>query len=80
MSDITPINTFPADDDDINPELDLLRVAARAIEKHERLKDEMRRHERHLSLIVQTYGSVYKIYGFRPEHLRQACVARGLLE
>jgi len=25
MTDITPIDTFPADDDDIDPELDLLR-------------------------------------------------------
>jgi hypothetical protein len=80
MTDITPIDNFPADDDDIDPELDLLRVAARAIEKHERLKDELRRHERHLSLVCQTYSSHYKIWGFRPEHLRQACIARGLLK
>ena len=71
-----------ADDDEkgIDAELDLLRVAARAIKKHELLKAELRRHERHLSLVCQTYGSVYKIWGFRPEHLRQACVARGLLK
>ena len=71
-----------ADDDEkgIDAQLDLLRVAARAIKKHERLKAELRAHERHLSLVCQTYGSVYKIWGFRPEHLRQACVARGLLK
>ena len=71
-----------ADDDEagIDAQLDLLRVAARAIKKHERLKAELRAHERHLSLVCQTYGSVYKIRGFRPEHLRQACVARGLLK
>jgi hypothetical protein len=80
LNDIKAIEPFPADDDDIDPELDLLRVAARAIEKHERLKDELRRHERHLSLVCQTYSSHYKIWGFRPEHLRQACVARGLLK
>ena len=80
MSDITPIESFPADDDNIDPQLDLLRVAARAIKKHERLKAELRQHERHLSLVCQVYGSVYKIGGFRPEHMRQACVARGLLK
>jgi hypothetical protein len=71
-----------ADDDekDIDPQLDLLRVAARAFKKHERLKAEMQAHERHMSLICPTYGSVYKVWGFRPEHLRQACVARGLLK
>jgi len=80
LNDIKAIEPFPADDDDIDPELDLLRVAARAIEKHERLKDELRRHERHLSLVCQTYGQHYRVWGFRPEHLRQACVARGLLK
>jgi hypothetical protein len=71
-----------ADDDEkgIDAELDLLRVAARAIKKHERLKAELRAHERHLSLVCQTYSSHYKIWGFRPEHLRQACIARGLLK
>ncbi len=71
-----------ADDDEkgIDAQLDLLRVAARAIKKHERLKAELKQHERHLSLVCQTYGSVYKVWGFRPEHLRQACVARGLLK
>jgi hypothetical protein len=81
MFEIKVIDPSANDDEkDIDAELDLLRVAARAIEKHERLKDELRRHERHLSLVCQTYGSVYKIWGFRPEHLRQACIARGLLK
>lgn len=73
----------PTENDDekgIDAQLDLLRVAARAIKKHERLKAEMQAHERHMSLICQTYGNVYKVWGFRPEHLRQACVARGLLK
>ena len=64
----------------LKAELDLLRVGAKAIEKHERLKAELRQHERHLSLVCQTYGSVYRVWGFRPEHLRQACVARGLMK
>ena len=81
MFEIKVIDTSVDDDEKgIDAQLDLLRVAARAIKKHERLKDELRRHERHLSLVCQTYGSVYKVWGFRPEHLRQACVARGLLK
>jgi hypothetical protein len=73
----------PTENDDekgIDAQLDLLRVAARAFKKHERLKAELKQHERHMSLICQTYGNVYKVWGFRPEHLRQACVARGLLK
>lgn len=69
-----------ADEEGIDAQLDLLRVAAKAIEKHERLKAELKQHERHLSLVCQTYGTHYRIWGFRPEHLRQACVARGLLK
>ena len=82
MFEIKVIDPNAVDDDekDIDPELDLLRVAARAIQKHERLKAELQAHERHLSLVCQTYGKHYRVWGFRPEHLRQACVARGLLK
>jgi hypothetical protein len=81
MFEIKVIDPSANDDEkDIDAELDLLRVAARAIKKHERLKAELRLHERHLSLVCQTYGSVYRVWGFRPEHLRQACIARGLLK
>jgi ABC-type Fe3+-citrate transport system substrate-binding protein len=82
MFEIKVIEPIAVDDDekDIDAELDLLRVAARAIEKHERLKAELRQHEQHLSRVCQTYGQHYRVWGFRPEHLRQACVARGLLK
>jgi len=82
MFEIKVIEPIAVDDDekDIDAELDLLRVAARAIEKHERLKAELRRHEQHLSRVCQTYGQHYRVWGFRPEHLRQACIARGLLK
>jgi len=63
-----------------DPQLDLLRTAARAIKKHEKMKAEMRKHEEHLARCCQVYGSVYRIWGFRPEHLVQACKARGLLK
>lgn len=81
MFEMKVIDPDAVDDEaDIDAELDLLRVAAKAIKKHERLKAELQQHERHLSLVCQTYGRVYKIWGFRPEHLRQACIARGLLK
>jgi ABC-type Fe3+-citrate transport system substrate-binding protein len=82
MFEIKVIEPIAVDDDekDIDAELDLLRVAAKAIEKHERLKAELRQHEQHLSRVCQTYGQHYRIWGYRPEHLRQACVARGLLK
>jgi hypothetical protein len=82
MFEIKVIEPIAVDDDekDIDAELDLLRVAARAIEKHERLKAELRQHEQHLSRVCQTYGQHYRIWGYRPEHLRQACIARGLLK
>lgn len=81
MFEMKVIEPIPNDDEEgIDAQLDLLRVAAKAIQKHERLKAELKQHERHLSLVCQTYGSVYKVWGFRPEHLRQACVARGLLK
>jgi ABC-type Fe3+-citrate transport system substrate-binding protein len=82
MFEIKVIEPIAVDDDekDIDAELDLLRVAARAIQKHERLKAELRQHEQHLSRVCQTYGQHYRVWGFRPEHLRQACVARGLLK
>ena len=82
MFEIKVIEPIAVDDDekDIDAELDLLRVAARAIEKHERLKAELRAHEQHLSRVCQTYGQHYRVWGFRPEHLRQACIARGLLK
>jgi ABC-type Fe3+-citrate transport system substrate-binding protein len=82
MFEIKVIEPIAVDDDekDIDAELDLLRVAAKAIEKHERLKAELRQHEQHLSRVCQTYGQHYRIWGYRPEHLRQACIARGLLK
>jgi hypothetical protein len=82
MFEIKVIEPIAVDDDekDIDAELDLLRVAAKAIQKHERLKAELRQHEQHLSRVCQTYGQHYRVWGYRPEHLRQACVARGLLK
>ena len=57
----------------------VLRSAAKALKAHDRLKAALREQEAHLSDVSRDYGNVYKIWGVRPEHLRQACVARGLI-
>jgi len=57
----------------------ILRAAAKALKEHDRIKAKLREQEDHLSSVCRDYGSAYKIWGFRPEHLRQACVARGLI-
>jgi len=57
----------------------VLREAVKVLKRQEKLKAELRAHEAHLTAVCRDYGNVYKIWGFRPEHLRQACVARGLI-
>ena len=67
-------------DKDISKEqMRVLRAAAKAIKDHDKLKAALRAHEARLSDVSRDYGNIYKIWGFRPEHLRQACVARGLI-
>lgn len=57
----------------------VLRKAAKALKAHDRLKAALRTQEAHLTDVSREYGDTYRIWGFRPEHLRQACVARGLI-
>jgi hypothetical protein len=57
----------------------VLREAAKALKEHDKLKAALRAQEAHLTAVSRDYGNAYRIWGFRPEHLRQACVARGLL-
>jgi hypothetical protein len=57
----------------------VLREAAKALKEHDKLKAALRAQEAHLTAVSRDYGNTYRIWGFRPEHLRQACVARGLL-
>lgn len=67
-------------DKDIKKEqMRVLRAAAKALKDHDKLKVALRAQEAHITSVSRDYGNIYKIWGFRPEHLRQACVARGLI-
>lgn len=58
---------------------DVVLRAAELLKEQEALKVQMRINEARLSEVAREYGDAYKIWGFRPEVLRQACVARGVL-
>lgn len=62
-----------------DPQYEVLLRAAALFEEHAALKRQMREAEDRLSAACREYGNAYRIWGVRPEHLRQACVARGLL-
>lgn len=53
--------------------------AAELLKEQEALKARLRVNEARLNEVAREYGDAYKIWGFRPEVLRQACVARGVL-
>jgi hypothetical protein len=53
--------------------------AAELLKQKEALKAQLRANEAQLAIVSREYGDAYKIWGFRPEVLRQACVARGVL-
>jgi hypothetical protein len=53
--------------------------AAELLKEQEALKAQLRANEARLAIVGREYGDAYKIWGFRPEVLRQACVARGVL-
>jgi len=58
---------------------DVVLRAAELLKEQEALKVQLRINEVRLSEVAREYGDAYKIWGFRPEVLRQACVARGVL-
>jgi hypothetical protein len=58
---------------------DVVLRAAKLLKEQEALKAQLRANEATLTAIAREYGEAYKIWGFRPEVLRQACVARGVL-
>jgi hypothetical protein len=58
---------------------EVLLRAAELLKEQEALKVQLRINEVRLSEVAREYGDAYKIWGFRPEVLRQACVARGVL-
>jgi hypothetical protein len=58
---------------------DVVLRAAELLKEQETLKAQLRSNEARLAIVGREYGDAYKIWGFRPEVLRQACVARGVL-
>ena len=53
--------------------------AAELLKEQDALKARLRANEAQLTAVGREYGDAYKVWGFRPEVLRQACVARGVL-
>jgi len=58
---------------------EVLQKAAKALKEHDKLKAALREQEARLSDVTREYGIAFRVCGFRPEHVRQACVARGLI-
>jgi len=67
------INTYTTE------QAQVLQKAVVALKEHSELKSQLRASEDRLSKVSREYGDAYRIWGFRPEHLRQACVARGFI-
>lgn len=59
-------------------DLDVLRKAAKALRKAERLRQEMRETDNELRALCRLYDAAVGTRGFAPHHLAQACKARGL--
>ena len=57
----------------------ILIEAAFALERHERLRKEMRHSEERLRQLCRQYDQAAGTRGFAPHHLAQACKARGLM-
>ncbi len=60
-------------------ETEVLIEAAFALERHERLRKEMRDSEERLRKLCRQYDQAAGTRGFAPHHLAQACKARGLI-
>jgi uncharacterized protein YeeX (DUF496 family) len=60
-------------------EQDVLKQAARALRRHDKLKREMRDSETDLRRLCRQFDLASGSRGFAPHHLAQACRARGLL-
>lgn len=57
----------------------VLRDAAKTLKEYDRLKAALREQQARLSDVSREYGIAFRVCGFRPEHVRQACQARGLI-
>lgn len=61
-------------------ERDTLADAAEALLEHERLRAALRASDDRLRVLCRQYDGAARVWGTRPEHLRHACEARGLLD
>ena len=60
-------------------ELDVLKQAAKAIRKHEKLKQDIREAEEAIRLLCRAFDAASGCSGMPPYKLRLACEIRGLL-
>ena len=57
----------------------VLRDAAKAIKRLEKLRNDLREAETDVRNLCREYDLVMRVWGFQPHHLRRACEARGLI-
>jgi len=60
-------------------ENDILAEAARALAERDRLEKAVKDCDAALRVLCRQYGDAARVWGTGPQHLRQACIARGLL-
>jgi hypothetical protein len=60
-------------------EPDVLRDVLEALQEHERLQAQVRASEARLRALCRRWDDAAGVWGTAPHHLRQTCVARGLL-
>lgn len=58
----------------------VLKAAARLLRRRDRLNADLRELDDQLRALCRAYGDAARIWGVAPHHLRQSCVARGLLD
>lgn len=56
-----------------------LTEAAEALLEHDRLRAALKATDDRLRALCRRYDVAARVWGSRPEHLRRACEARGLL-
>lgn len=60
-------------------ELKVLRAAAKALAKNERLRKELRESDERVRYLCRKFDEASGSRAFAPHHLKQACAARGLI-
>lgn len=60
-------------------ELDVLKRAADALQRHDEALAAFREAETQVKALCRAYDLAAGVWGFQPHHLRNACKARGLL-